>query len=297
MKTTFNDLDIKAERNSRLFRLLILFLVLFVIALTILYFLVFRRSDSDSTSDTSNPVKSSLSDIIRGDTVTFGTWQGEPITWRVLARKSDKALLITENSLFIYPYDWGYMPNPYDSSYVRKVADNLAEISEYSITWESCYLRKYLNDEFYTEAFLDDEKAIILTTKLKTPDNRTYEIDGGEDTLDRLFCLSYDEVTKYLPEETDRQANFILTPYEEEKRRLDLDTKYDDEDFIEETLKNNKKVFGDADGFILEWWLRTPGEKESQTMIVTRHGRISEEGYHYKADFVGVRPAMWVEVE
>ena len=36
-----------------------------------------------------------------------------------------------------------------------------------SVTWETCTLRKWLNEEFYNEAFSSNDKSIIRLTDLE----------------------------------------------------------------------------------------------------------------------------------
>ena len=77
------------------------------------------------------------------------------------------------------------------------------------ITWRDSTLRKWLNDEFLSQAFTSDELAAVLTTNVDNGArqlNGQWESTGGTNTQDRLFLLSYAEVVKYFPEEKDRAA-------------------------------------------------------------------------------------------
>lgn len=60
------------------------------------------------------------------------------------------------------------------------------------ITWENCTLRSWLNDEFYN-SFSEEEKAMMVKTKLSNPDNAKYGTDGGNDTEDYIYLLSIEE--------------------------------------------------------------------------------------------------------
>lgn len=94
-----------------------------------------------------------------------------------------------------------------------------------------------------------------------------YGTDGGSDTLDRFFILSYDEVMKYLPDEESRRA--VPTTYAAEKYSW------------------NEPVN--------TWWLRTPGETQSDAMVVDENGVIEIDGrYVDDNDYNGVRPAIWL---
>lgn len=97
----------------------------------------------------------------------------EPIAWRVLAIVNGKALLLAEKILDCRPY------NTKDSG----------------VTWETCTLRAWLNNDFFNDAFNSGEKAKILATRVVNENSpEYYDTDGGNDTDDKVFLLSYSEV-------------------------------------------------------------------------------------------------------
>ncbi len=101
-----------------------------------------------------------------GDTGTFGTYQGEAISWTVLAVEDGKALLLADSILDCQPYN-----------------DSLVD----DLTWSDCSLRTWLNDSFLNDAFTAEEQAKILDSSLE---------DAG--TTDKVFVLSQDELKEYL---------------------------------------------------------------------------------------------------
>ena len=64
-------------------------------------------------------------------------------------------------------------------------------------TWETCILRGYLNGEFYDETFSYAEKELIAETTVITNSNPYCGTDGGNDTNDKIFLLSIEEVVRY----------------------------------------------------------------------------------------------------
>ena len=124
--------------------------------------------------------------------VFFGTWEQdgdpgngpEPIRWRVLERQDGQALLLSETGLAAMPYHGRWR----------------------EVTWETCDLREWLNDTFLREAFSEEERGAILMSALANPAKSGYETKGGADTEDRVFLLSFEEVSRYLPEAADRTA-------------------------------------------------------------------------------------------
>lgn len=67
---------------------------------------------------------------------------------------------------------------------------------ETEITWETCDLRKYLNNEFYN-SFSDSDREHIIEVVNNNNDNPWYGTSGGKPTTDRIFLLSIEEVVKY----------------------------------------------------------------------------------------------------
>ena len=118
-----------------------------------------------------------------GDVVLFGVYEqdniksngAEAIPWYVLDRDGDKLLLM--------------------SVYLLDCIKNNEKYT--NITWEDCTLRQWMNNEFYNSAFTKSEKKHILTSYLKNEDNPFYRIEGGNDTEDKVFALSLEEVTQY----------------------------------------------------------------------------------------------------
>ena len=118
------------------------------------------------------------------DIVTFGTFAGEPLDWRVLAVRDGRALLITRQVIDARPYDTRYT----------------------GTTWEGCSLRAWLNGEFAARAFTAEEQRRILRTAVPNPFNGPYGTSGGEPTQDFLFCLSLDEARHCFFSDDDRKA-------------------------------------------------------------------------------------------
>ena len=146
---------------------------------------------SETESETVTSETSEEDDGISvGDHILFGNYQQktdadpEPIEWRVLEIKDDKALVITEYLLEPHVYN----------------------IEMEDVTWEDSSLRKWLNGDFYDTAFSAKEKSHIQTVTIQNPDNPLYGTPGGNDTEDNVFCLSLEEVQIYFADANDRMA-------------------------------------------------------------------------------------------
>ena len=134
-------------------------------------------------------VENAVSAPTVGSTWTFGTYNNEAITWRVLAVDEDnkRALLITEHAL---------ENRAYHNDYVS------------SITWENCSLRSWLNGDFLNN-FTSDEQSKIATVTNTNPNNPTYGTNGGNDTADKMFLLSIAEADSYFTDDEDRRCTLL----------------------------------------------------------------------------------------
>lgn len=183
-----------------------------------------------------------------GNIVTFGNYNGA-LEWLVIGEKEDQLLLITKDCIEAFPYNTE-----------RK-----------KVTWESCDLRKWLNGEFIETAFAEEERNIIVSTKLENPDNKRYGgAIGGNSTTDRVFLLSHDEVLEYFPggfdiyTELSPSAEKDITKYEIDGREF------------------------------WWWWTRSPGLGQDMATVVNAVTfGVGDDGL-VVSEKHGVRPAVWV---
>lgn len=172
----------------------------------------------------------------------------EDIRWRVLKRDGDKALIISEKGIDFKPF-------------------NIKNIHK---TWEECDLRKWLNNEFLYETFSIKERGRILSTIVTADKNPGYSVDAGNDTEDKIFLLSIDEVNKYF----DHDAQCCSTKYAKKQEKYPSNTGFSD------------------------WWLRTPGWSDSKVSYVNSQGNIYDKGTFINSDgCCAVRPALWISLK
>ncbi len=192
-----------------------------------------------------------------GSSVYFGTYEQdgiegngkEAVEWTVLDKKDDRVLLVSKNILEALSYN--------------------TEVTD--VTWETSSIRTWLNDQFIKKAFGRVEQRRIKETKLKNHDNPNGITDGGNDTVDKVFLLSLNEVNKYFSSNTERIASYSA--------------------IAEENALS---------GYYKSWWLRTPGEWSDSAIYVDEEGHIKGNGGDHggaqvDCDF-GVRPAIWVSI-
>lgn len=101
-----------------------------------------------------------------GDTVAFGKYDDGKIAWKVLEKKDNELILLSDHCIAKHAY--------HDKNK--------------AVTWENCALRKWLNEIFYQKAFSDKEKAQIIKTKVVNEDNDAFDT---YETLNRVFSFLF----------------------------------------------------------------------------------------------------------
>ena len=211
-----------------------------------------------------------------GNVVTFGHYEqdadesngAEPIEWIVLDVQDGKALLLSKYCLDAKPYN-------------MEGAD---------VTWETCTLRAWLNGDFLDAAFTGKEQAAILLTDVdnsKTQGYSGWDTDGGNNTQDKIFLLSWAEAEKYLETTRwDRENPHIVYPEAQTGATAYAvwQGAWPEEDHITPE--------GDAACW---WWLRSPGEMQHLAARVAYGGALNFDYVDFEIG--GVRPACWLDLE
>lgn len=172
----------------------------------------------------------------------------EPIEWLVLENDGKTALLISRYGLDCKQFHH----------------------KNTSISWRECDLRKWLNSDFLKCAFTAEERQHIAESKINTGKNPETGTPGCGETKDKVFCLSIEEVNKYL--KTDEEKKCLPTAY-----------------------AVSHEAHKDNDTGCCWYWLRSPGSNPSLAAHVRRRGNIFSNGF-VDVIFNSVRPAMRVFV-
>ena len=106
----------------------------------------------------------------------------EPIEWEILEDNDKDFLLISRYVL--------------ESEIYNELVFDEAGNSQ-GITWEECYLRKWLNNEFYNKAFSDQEKKFIKTSHVINDVTGSMGLGYGHNTEDNVYILCVAEIEKY----------------------------------------------------------------------------------------------------
>ena len=191
-----------------------------------------------------------------GDVCKFGSYEQdnnksngqEDIEWLVLEKDGTKILVVSKYALDCKQYNTSYT----------------------DITWETCTLRKWLNNDFINAAFSGDEKAMIPTVTVSADKNPDYSTNPGKATQDQVFLLSIAEANKYFSSDSARQCE---------------PTDYAVANGAWESHSGNCR-----------WWLRSPGGDLDGAACVYDDGDVYEHGSYVGSDDRAVRPAMWIDL-
>jgi len=191
-----------------------------------------------------------VSQLKVGDEIEFGefpydtSFELKPIKWRVLDIKDGKALIITSDSIMS------------QSLYVEQRG-----------TWADSGIRKLLNEGFIDVAFTENEKSHLVLSTISNEGNKQYKIPKAEDTEDKVFLLSLEEVHKYMPDDKDMRCG--------------------ETDYAKARTSHRNIMF---------WHTRTPGQINYGAVAVSSfggEGAIHTNGGHVGRD--GTRPALWIK--
>ncbi len=247
-------------------------------------------------------------ELALGDTVTFGTYNEEPITWRVIHFLEDGsvAVLITENIITMKAYDAAESEafnKDNGTDYWKYSAEDFADPAleakvRGSNKWSSSNIRAWLNSDMQVVAyeggrpaksamsdkkngyenevgflygFTDAEKDAVVETEVETE---------GAITKDKVFLLDLDEL-EWLKE---ADVNFLTKPTEAAA-----------EQDATKWYSGYSLDYGIDHYF---WWLREPKEDSASQCYVVSNGFTSDltttqivgtEGF-------GIRPAITIDI-
>lgn len=192
-----------------------------------------------------------------GDIIRFGSYEQdndpsngqEEIEWIVLEKDGKAILLISKYALDCLPYNTTLT----------------------NVTWENCSLRRWLNATFFNEAFSSEERKIIISSTVTPEGNPSFDISGGNYTIDKVFILSLAELDKYS----------ILVGADQYQG-----TEYCFAQGAFNYYRNGKTLL----------WVRTPGRESNRDIYVYDGWTEDNTGMYYGAevntDNIAFRPAL-----
>ena len=203
----------------------------------------------------------------------------EPIKWRVLNVDGTDAFLLADKALDDQCYN---------------------NLNTY-ITWETCTMRSWLNGydssvntygtdysgkNFINTAFTSSERSAIKTTEVVNDDNIYNGTEGGNDTSDKVFLLSENEVYN---SDTACSYGFLKNcDTYDEGRRCKSST----------FAKAMGVESGTSSSYAgnCHWWLRSPGGDTNFAAVMSTYGDVSYNGASVSYDSMAVRPALHLDL-
>lgn len=184
----------------------------------------------------------------------------DSVKWRVLKKENGAALLLSDQSLDGKSY----------------------HTEEESVTWEKSTIRSWLNgygkdsntgdtdgidysdNSFKGMAFSDSEWSRIAETTILNSNNGAYGTSGGNDTEDKIFLLSLNDLNN---------SNYGFT--DDASRRV-----------------SNPAYWGHRPGASTTWRLRSSGCYEFYSATIGYSGWVDAYGANVTAGHIGIRPAL-----
>ena len=187
-----------------------------------------------------------------------------PIKWRILKQTADKAVLLADRMPDTCPFNDIYK----DTS------------------WSDCSLRQWLNGEFLSRAFTEQERSAIEETDVKNAPNYFFGTDCGPDTKDCVFVLSESET--------------FSSPLAVEYGFSDSDSGNDPARRFRSTLyaKCRGAWWSPVDGFLGTsfWFMRSVGYTKANVVYVGESGDTYNRGIVVTCNDAAVLPAITLDL-
>jgi len=194
---------------------------------------------------------------------TYRYFKWERIKWRVLSNNGSTLFVVADKGLDCKKYNETYT----------------------NVTWETSTLRSWLGNQFYNEAFSAAEQSAIVTQTVVNDDNPYYGTEGGNNTNDKVYLLSIEEVTNpaygFCEDYSTYSAGRWVQPSAYSRARG--------------AYTYNSSYTGGNDNCY--WWLRSPGIHSSYAARVPSDGCVNRYGTNVDYSSYGaVVPALHINL-
>lgn len=197
---------------------------------------------------------------------TLGTYyfKWEPIVWRVIEKGSKDVYVLSHSILNSQPY------NNYEEN----------------TSWENCSLRSWLNKTFIYAAFSKAEMEDITSSQIHVENCPSNGTSGGNDTIDKLWVLTYSELK-------NSAYGFSTTDADFDDARRVAGTDYAKCEGLFVETKTSEGQYGKS-----YWWQRTVGAELNKGSSVNPGGWLFNAGSDPVNDTsIGVRPAFKLKLD
>lgn len=159
-----------------------------------------------------------------------------PIVWQVLFENDNYYFAITEKIIDAVQFSLNRFPQRLDNKFCQ------------ANSWETSYVRRWLNNEFFYDAFNETEREQIVYVKIDNT-NSGYYPSTSEDTNDKVFLISHNEIYR-----TDC-SGALTTDYAKARGAYS---------------STSASHYGKGD-----WWTRSPGLTNDSVENVDRRGCVN----------------------
>ncbi len=184
----------------------------------------------------------------------------ERIKWRVLRVNGSTMFVVADKGLDCKDYNEEYT----------------------SVTWETCTLRNWLNNDFYGTAFSSSEQGAIISQTVVNEDNPYYNTEGGNNTWDKVYLLSISEVVN-----PDYGFCEDFGTYSVSRRVKASDYAHVRGAYISTSSNYAGNCW---------WWLQSPGYNTDTAASVDDYGYVHRDGISVNNGLVACVPALHINL-
>ena len=225
-----------------------------------------------------------------GSAVTKGTvyyFKVEPIRWRILTDEGGRAFLLCDSVIA----NRCFYETPAKGTGVKRMIDGKAV---YANNYEYSSIRKWLNEEFYKNAFSEMQRQLIAET---TVDNSARSTNPNVDTLqfnngnNSYACANTNDKVFLLSE---REATNSAYGFASDHTEKDTARRMKASDYARATgvsINTSTRNYGNA-----RWWLRSSHYYSGDDVCnITNEGSANDR-YSVERTESGCVPALWISL-
>ncbi len=204
----------------------------------------------------------------------------DPIRWRVIGLENGTACLMADRLLDCQPYNTADGPVSWETSTIR------SWLNGYSAEKNNAGI-DYRGRGFLDTAFSAEQLEAVLNTRVENHPNKAYGTDCGNDTEDRVFLLSNEEV--FSSDIAARNGFYAGSGYDDPAKRF-RSTMY---------AKCRGSWWSSVNGYMGNsfWFMRTNGYTQESVTYICDFGYIYSRGTISTCEDAGVLPAIWIDLD
>ena len=235
-----------------------------------------RMGSEDAVSSNADSVQHYRWD----ESIEWHYFRFDPIRWRVIGLEDGSACLMADRLMDCQPYNTEDGPVTWENSTVR------SWLNGYSAEENSAGI-DYQGKGFLDMAFSAEQQEALLWTHVENRPNALYGTDCGNDTEDRVFLLSNDEV--FGSEDAARNGFYASNGYDDPSKRF-RSTMY---------AKCRGSWWSSVNGYMGNsfWFMRTNGYTQESVTYICDFGYIYQRGTISTCEDAGILPAIWIDLD